>query len=70
MEKLTASIQKTISAHLEKLENDNTLNHRERIELIHKLLPYILPKCPLVPNGKTENDNSENDPIAKYLSKN
>lgn len=62
------SLQETILTQLEKLEEDQYLSSKDRIEIIHRLLPFVMPKKASVRPELSEEEKIKNDPIAKYLN--
>jgi hypothetical protein len=43
-DQLIDSMRQTIINQLEILEHDDAISSKDRIDLVHKLMPYIVPK--------------------------
>ena len=67
-DQLTETIRQTVINQLEILEHDGEISSKDRIDLVHKLMPYIVPKMASVRQEISDDEKYKNDPIAKYLN--
>lgn len=67
-DQLTETIRQTVINQLEILEHDDAISSKDRIDLVHKLMPYIVPKMASVRQEISDDEKYKNDPIAKYLN--
>ena len=66
-DQLTETIRQTVINQLEILEHGE-ISSKDRIDLVHKLMPYIVPKMASVRQEISDDEKYKNDPIAKFLN--
>lgn len=67
-DQLIDSMRQTIINQLEILEHDDAISSKDRIDLVHKLMPYIVPKMASVRQEISDDEKYKNDPMAKFLN--
>jgi hypothetical protein len=67
-DQLIDSMRQTIINQLEILEHDDAISSKDRIDLVHKLMPYIVPKMASVRQELSDEEKFRNDPMAKFLN--
>ena len=67
-DQLTETIRQTVINQLEILEHDDAISSKDRIDLVHKLMPYIVPKMGSIRQEISDDEKYKNDPIAKFLN--
>ena len=66
-DQLTETIRQTVINQLEILEHGE-ISSKDRIDLVHKLMPYIVPKMGSIRQEISDDEKYKNDPIAKFLN--